>query len=280
MFDGRHVVSTFNAVGLDFDTFGNSRFEMGSRSSASASLTSLHLRSARSPRDGSVFAAEQTTQQYAHGRWGVPLGVTGLITPEAPEVTSIGENTDVLAPASALQNVTERMRADGADAVIVLSHLASETARTVAEEVDGVDAIIGDHAASLLEGPDVINDTVLSFVGDEYEYLGELALGIDGSGVTDHEFVLHNVGESSAGTDPFVSLVRTTSRRNWNGTGRGHRRDHPAAGHRADGRPAASRTSVTSSPTPPVVDARHWAKTAAESGQTGSISKTQVRMIR
>ncbi len=39
------------------------------------------------------------------------------------------------------------------------------------------------------------HDTVLSVVGDEYEYLGELALGIDGSGVTDHEFVLHNVGD-------------------------------------------------------------------------------------
>jgi len=210
VFDGRHVVSTFNAGGLDFDTFGNHDFDMGPevlRERVSDSLFTWVSANVRE--DGSVFAAEQGAQQYVLTDVGdVTLGVTGLITPEAPEVTSIGENTDVLAPASALQNVTERMRADGADAVIVLSHLASETARTVAEEVDGVDAIIGDHAASLLEEPEVINDTVLSFVGDEYEYLGELALGIDGSGVTDHEFVLHNVGESSAGTDPFVSLVQ------------------------------------------------------------------------
>jgi len=104
--------------------------------------------------------------------------------------------------------VTEQMQADGADATIVLSHLASENARTVAEDVDGVDAIIGDHAATVLEEPEVINDTVLSFVGDEYEYIGELALGIGDDGVTDHEFALHDVGASSAGTDPFVSLVQ------------------------------------------------------------------------
>ena len=210
VFEGRHVVSTFNAGGLDFDTFGNHDFDMGPavlRERVGDSLFTWVSANVRE--DGDVFAADQGARQYVlTDVGGVTLGITGLITPEAPEVTSIGENTEVLEPASALQGVTEQMQSDGADATIVLSHLASETARTVAEDVDGVDAIIGDHAASLLEEPEVINDTVLSFVGDEYEYLGELALGIGDGGVTDHEFALHDVGASSAGTDPFVNLVQ------------------------------------------------------------------------
>jgi len=210
VFDGRHVVSTFNAGGLDFDTYGNHDFDMGPevlRERVSDSLFTWVSANVRE--NGAVFAADQGAQQYVLTDVGdVTLGITGLITPEAPEITSIGENTEVLEPASALQGVTEQMQADGADATIVLSHLASENARTVAEDVDGVDAIIGDHAATVLEEPEVINDTVLSFVGDEYEYIGELALGIGDDGVTDHEFALHDVGASSAGTDPFVSLVQ------------------------------------------------------------------------
>ena len=131
MFEGRHVVSTFNAGGLDFDTFGNHDFDMGPavlRERVGDSLFTWVSANVRE--DGDVFAADQGARQYVlTDVGGVTLGITGLITPEAPEVTSIGENTEVLEPASALQGVTEQMQSDGADATIVLSHLASETAR-------------------------------------------------------------------------------------------------------------------------------------------------------
>ena len=56
----------------------------------------------------------------------------------APAVT-------LLDPVKALREVVPRMRAAGAQVVVVLSHLFVEEMQRVAEQVDGVDAILGSH---------------------------------------------------------------------------------------------------------------------------------------
>lgn len=98
VFDGRHVVSTFNAGGLDFDTYGNHDFDMGPETLRERVSDSLFTWvSANVREDGDVFAADQGAQQYVLTDVGdATLGITGLITPEAPAITSIGENTEVL----------------------------------------------------------------------------------------------------------------------------------------------------------------------------------------
>jgi 2',3'-cyclic-nucleotide 2'-phosphodiesterase/3'-nucleotidase len=210
VFDGLHVVAAFNAGGLDFDTYGNHDFDMGPdvlrERVADSRFTWV---SANVRESGDVFAADQGARQYALAEVGdVTVGVTGLITPEAPDITSIGEDTEVLEPAAALEEVVPQMREDGADAVIALSHLAGPVAEDVASEVDGVDAIVGDHAAQVLDEPTVVNDTLLSFAGDQYDYVGELALEVDGSGVVDHAFALHDVGARASRPDPWVKYLQ------------------------------------------------------------------------
>jgi len=211
VFEGRHIVSAFNAGGLDYDTFGNHDFDMGPdvlRTRVSESRFTWVSANVRE--EGEVFAADAGAQPY--GLWdvdGVTIGVTGLITPEAPLITSVGENTDVLDPAPAMREVIPQMREDGADAVVVLSHLAGPTAERVARSVGGIDAIVGDHAARVLEEPLVVNDTVLSFVGDQFEYIGELGLTVSPpDGVTGHRFALHGVGAEADSTDPWVGLLK------------------------------------------------------------------------
>lgn len=210
VFDGHHVVAAFNAGGLDFDTFGNHDFDLGPETlRTEVGESRFTWVSANVREDGDVFAADAGAQQYVLTDVGeVTLGVTGLITEEAPTITSIGESTEVLAPASALDEVVPQMRDDGADAVVVLSHLSGTVAEAVAEEVDGVDAFVGDHTGEVLDEPTVVNDTLLSFVGDQYDSVGELALDVTDSGVGDHAFTLHDVGASEAGPDPWVKLIQ------------------------------------------------------------------------
>ena len=209
-FDGRHVVSAFNAGGLDYDTFGNHDFDMGPETLRErVDESRFTWVSANAREDGDVFAADAGARRYALEEVdGVTLAVTGLITPEAPEITSVGENTAVLDPVPAAREVVAEARADGADAVIVSSHLSGSTARRVARDVDGVDAIVGDHAASLLERPAVVDGTLLSFVGDQFAHLGELDLRVAADeGVVGHSFTLHALGEASANGDPWVGLI-------------------------------------------------------------------------
>jgi 2',3'-cyclic-nucleotide 2'-phosphodiesterase/3'-nucleotidase len=214
-FEGRHVVSAFNAGGLDYDTFGNHDFDMGPETLRQrVGESGFTWVSANAREDGDVFAADAGARRYALETVdGVTLGITGLITPEAPEITSVGEGTEILDPVPATRAVVDEARADGADAVILSSHLGSDTARRVARSVDGIDAIVGDHEASLLEEPAVVDGTLLSFVGDQFASLGELRLNVAAdAGVVGHSFTLHDLGEADVRPDPWVGLIVSTYR--------------------------------------------------------------------
>ncbi|WP_306061534.1 bifunctional metallophosphatase/5'-nucleotidase [Natronococcus wangiae] len=195
VFDGRHMVDALNAGGLDYDTFGNHDFDMEPeilRKRVADSEFTWVSANVREKASSDVFAAEAGAARYAIEEvGGVAVGITGVITVEASEITSIGEDTRVLNPAKTLAEVVPEMREEGADAIVVLSHVAGSEARSVAEAVNGIDVIVGDHAAEVLDEPEVVNDTLLSFVGDEFEYVSELALCVGEDGITDHEFTRH-----------------------------------------------------------------------------------------
>lgn len=199
VFQGKHIVDAFDAGGLDYDTFGNHDFDMGPEQLRKMVARSKFIwlsANVRNKRTGDVFAKEQGAQQYAiHQVGGVTVGVTGLTTLETPTVSSPGENAEFLDLATALREVVPQMRADGADIVLVLSHVSSKVIEDVVDDVDGVDVVVGDHIAQRYEEPKVINDTIVSLVGDEYDYLGELTLDIEDGKVVDFDFTSHNLAE-------------------------------------------------------------------------------------
>lgn len=202
VFDGQHMVDALNAGGLAYDTYGNHDFDMGPdtlRRRVSESGFTWVSANVRDERTGDVFAKSEGAKGYdIRDIGGIPVGFTGLITPEAPEVTSIGEQTEVLNPVPAMRETVPRMRRDGARVVIVLSHLANGVAERVAKQVGNIDVIVGDHVASVREEPKVINDTLLSFASDQFEYVGELTLHLQGETLpaTDHEFTLHTLTDA------------------------------------------------------------------------------------
>jgi 2',3'-cyclic-nucleotide 2'-phosphodiesterase/3'-nucleotidase len=215
VFEGRHMIDAFDAGGLQFDTFGNHDFDMGPdalRKQILRGSTTWVSANVTDERTGKVFGRSQGARSFRLVQAGdVSVGVTGLITPEAPEITSMGKRTAVQDPAAALDETVPQMRDAGADAVVVLSHLTNSTAEEVARQVDGVDAIVGDHAAQVLEEPKVVGDTILSFVGDEFEFVGELTLNVRDGSVQDFEFTLHEtaqaVEDSSFRTSESVRAV-------------------------------------------------------------------------
>ncbi len=98
------------------------------------------------------------------------------------------------------------MEAQGADLVVVTSHLCGSDARDLAAAVDGIDVIVGDHCAEVLQEPEVINDTIVSFAGDEYDFLGELTLTVQFGDVKSHEFTLHEV-TTDITPDPTIQAI-------------------------------------------------------------------------
>ena len=211
-FSGRHVVDAFEAGGVSHDTFGNHDFDFGpetTRRRVAESNFQWVTANVIQDRLGGIFGREQGVKRFDIVDMGpVSVGFTGILTPRAPEVTSLGDNF-VIDPVPALQFAVPVMRAAGADIVVVLSHVANDLAMDIANEVDGIDIIVGDDAAEVLGGQE-INDTLLGFVGDGYDHLGEITLTIDDSGsVSGQEYTLHETTEavSSLGVDPHPDVA-------------------------------------------------------------------------
>lgn len=63
------------------------------------------------------------------------------------------------------------------DTVVVLSHLGLLNDRKMAEEIDGIDLILGGHTHHLLQEPEIINRTAICAAGKFGEYIGRIEIG-------------------------------------------------------------------------------------------------------
>ncbi|WP_126664180.1 bifunctional metallophosphatase/5'-nucleotidase [Haloterrigena salifodinae] len=199
VFDGGHIVSLFNAAPLEYDTYGNHEFDNGPaslRENVADSEFTWVSANVCDERTGDVFAAEDGAERYAVEEiGGVRFGITGLAPADTPEVSSVGDHVDVLEPETAAADVVGELRDEGADVVVLLSHLASPVAEDLVAAVDGIDVAVGDHAAVVRDEPMAVNDTVVSLVGDEFDYVGRLDLEVGSDGLVDHSFRRFDLAE-------------------------------------------------------------------------------------
>lgn len=199
IFDGKHITEMLNVSPLSYNAIGNHEFDNGQESLEEnidqSEFTWLGANAVDTSIDD-VVGAQQGAKRYAiEDVDGVSIGFTGLAPEDTQEVSSPAEETEFLAYAEAMEAVVTDMHEDGADIVVLLSHISSFNAETLAEEVDGIDVIVGDHAAQVYEEPEEINDTILSFVGDEFDYVGQLDFEVENGEVVDYTFEKHDLVE-------------------------------------------------------------------------------------
>lgn len=214
LFDGAHVIDAMNAGDIEYTTFGNHDFDRGPENAAEMVDRSEFpwVTANVTDRDtGGTFAADSGAERYAlHDIGGVTVGITGLLTDQAPELTSLGDDVEVSDAVEAASTVVPEMREAGADVTIALSHLNQPRPEEVAREVSCLDLLIGDRTATVLEEPVEINGTLLSFVGSEFDHVGELALAVDDGEVVGHEFTLHTLVDlvEANEVDPHPEVFR------------------------------------------------------------------------
>lgn len=201
LFNGQHMIDAFNAGKLDVNTYGNHEFDMGPDQLAKmveASDFQWVSANVMDKRTKDVFGKEQGAARFVIKEVnGVKLGFTGLINEEAPQITSMGPNAQVIDPVEAMKKAVPEMKAAGAQIIIVSSHLAGPDARLVADQVEGIDVMIGDHAAKAFDAPEKIDDTLLWFIGDEFEYFGELNFYVKDGSIQDFNFRRYTLKEEA-----------------------------------------------------------------------------------
>ena len=161
-----------------------------------------------------MFAGAEGAERYDIVEMAdVSVGITGVLTPRAREVTSLGD-AEVRAPADALAEIVPEMRDEGAEVVVVMSHVSNDLARNeIAPNVDGIDVIVGDDAAEQFDEAVEVNDTVLSFVGDEYDFLGEVTLEVGDGGIQSYDRSVYDVSEEEIEPNEAVEAVADFYRR-------------------------------------------------------------------
>jgi 2',3'-cyclic-nucleotide 2'-phosphodiesterase (5'-nucleotidase family) len=189
----QHVLEAFAAAGLDADTFG---FDMDQYlPDRIGHVRALVARSrfawvSANVRDGGhpfeAFGAEQGARLWVLKQvGGVQVGITGVVSPDfvqgdGAHAARVAPTVAVLDPVQALREVVPRMRAAGAQVVVVLSHLFFEEMEQVARQAGGVDAILGSHEGpqpyGYLDQPRVVGTTILSVAGNDMAALGQLDL--------------------------------------------------------------------------------------------------------
>ena len=189
----RHVLEAFAAADLDADTYG---FDVNAYvPDRTDHLRDLVARSrfawvSANVREGSrpseAFAAEQGARLWLLKQvGGIQVGITGVVSPDfvlgdGAHAARLAPTVTLLDPVTALREVVPRMRAAGAQVVVVLSHLVFEQMEQVARQVDGVDAILGSHEGpqpyGYLDQPRVVGGTILSVAGNNMAAVGQLDL--------------------------------------------------------------------------------------------------------
>jgi 2',3'-cyclic-nucleotide 2'-phosphodiesterase (5'-nucleotidase family) len=199
---GIHMIEALNAAAdlIDVNNLGNHEFDYGPGNlelllaEAEYPYVSANVRDIDS---GEVFGVDLGVQEYVIlDVEGVQVGITGLGPENMASITDLGDDTEQIPAADALDIVLPQMRDDGADIIVISSHLCGPDAIELADTYTahgGIDVIAGDHCAAveLYESPQT--GTIVSLAGDEFELLAELTLTVEGGAVTAHQRVLHDL---------------------------------------------------------------------------------------
>lgn len=216
-------LTTMGQIGYDAATIGNHEFDhkgagfarMLRSAKASGKPVPPLLVANYKPQDSDVQAAMDEygiTESMLLSRGGITYGIFGLM----------GEYADACAPTSgfvreaaeaAAKRCVERLKAEGADIIVCLSHSGTDPDadlsedKLLAEAVAGIDVIVSGHTHTTLYEPKKVNNTFIVSVGAYCRNLGVLKFTHDENGNTLKEYRLVPIDESLEGDAAIAQTV-------------------------------------------------------------------------
>ena len=108
------------------------------------------------------------------------MGILGLTYPKTLRTTAklnINE-LDYTDPIGAAEHYVPKMRSEGAEIVVVLSHLGLSGDVRLAQSVDSIDVIVGGHSHNRMDSEQQVKETLIVQAGAFGSHLGRLNLEI------------------------------------------------------------------------------------------------------
>ncbi|ASA24020.1 5'-nucleotidase C-terminal domain-containing protein [Paenibacillus donghaensis] len=206
-FEGLADLEFMNYIGYDAMTFGNHEFDKGLpvlksfvdkanfpfvSSNIDFMSKDNELKSSYKNEIGVIAdnASELKGQIYpavVKEVYGEQVAIFGLTTEDTVGLSSPGGNIAFEDYKTSAANTVKLLQEQGINKIIALSHLGYSVDRQLAEQVPGIDVIVGGHSHTKLDQPVVLNEdderTLIVQTGEYGANLGKLDVAFDGKGV-------------------------------------------------------------------------------------------------
>ena len=182
-YKGAQMIESWNAVGLDYATFGNHEFDFGPdvlKERIKESKFGWVAANVIDTTTNKTFADVPPFVVREFG--GVKVGIFGLVLPETKSTSKPGPNVEFRNPCETAKAVVSQLHAQGVKVIVALTHLSMREDKEVAKCAD-VDVIIGGHEHTLLESH-AGGAPIFKMTSDARE-LGRIDLNISPSGELD-----------------------------------------------------------------------------------------------
>lgn len=168
LFQGESCVALMNAMGFDAMVLGNHEFDAGQ------AVLQKRLEEAKFP----VLAAnlkglDGVTPYIIKTLQNTRIGIIGVVTEDAPMSTDPRnvQGLEFLPVKETVEKLVEELK-PLCDVIVVLSHCGHSRERTLAEEVEGVDVVVGGHSHTKVEKPPRLGRTLVVQAWEHAKALG------------------------------------------------------------------------------------------------------------
>src|SRR5688500_5456858 len=136
-YKGAQMIDAWNAVGLDYATFGNHEFDFGPdvlRERMAESKFGWIAANVIDTKTGKPFGGAEPFVVREFG--GVKIGIFGLVLPETKNTSRPGEDVELRNPCETAEEVVSQLHAQAGTAVVALTHLSMREDEEVARCAD------------------------------------------------------------------------------------------------------------------------------------------------
>ena len=166
-YKGKAILSLMSDAGYDIFVFGNHEFDKGS-AVLSKALDDTRFDVICSDLDVSHSALNGKCKPWLiKDLNGIKVGFFSLITEDLPvvsaerSVTMSGDNV------TTARKMVKKLKAEGAEIIVALTHIGYKVDRRLAKQVKGIDLIFGGHSHDYVKKMGHINDTAIVNGGEK-----------------------------------------------------------------------------------------------------------------
>lgn len=206
--EGKALVEALNHLRYDALAVGNHGPDFGMdrlRQRAGDAKFPLPAANLVGKEDGAQFAKPYVVKKVN----GVGVGVLGLAYPKTERTTAKKnvEGVTFQGPVPTVKRFLPKMREDGAEVIVVLSHLGLGGDEKLAAAVEGIDVIVGGHSHNRMAEAGRVGNTLIVQAGAHGSDLGRLDLTIGKGKITAHHRTLIPLDHEKVPSEPSAAKL-------------------------------------------------------------------------